>query len=697
MAKVIYSYNSAQTMIQCDLQDQFIDINKKFTTKAEIDLDKVYFLYNGDKINEEFTFQQIVNETDKEAKSMYVLVEEINKDINEELFVKSDEIICPKCFEIIRINIKDFKVNLNECKKGHKLNDLSFREFEKSQYIDISKIICDICKEKSKGETFNHEFYRCCTCEMSLCPLCKTVHDKKHKIIKYEQKNFICDKHKDIFAKYCEDCKTNICILCEKEHKKHKTKYFGEIMPDKDELMDELSKLKQKLDIFNDNIKEIIRRLNNIINNMEIYYKINNDLVNYYELDKRNYQILTNINEFNNYNNTIIKDINKINDENDIYNKFKNLMEIYNKMNNILNEIESNKKNNELINEYINKINYKFKSEPQNLKYKLDINVKNKSQGYNDIFEVFISYKDNKEYLISRSIDNHNNLELLSLIDNKKILALKGHKNLITTVRYFINNKDNNEYIVSADWDHILIIWDITNNYNIKYRIKAYAFRFDKWSCLLVFPQNNDNNYIITSCSVGIKEKDISGTQIYSLNDGQFIKYVKNVDSAVWYLLSWYNKRNNKYYIIHFATKKIIINNLLEDELYCELTNEPEDMHFSGFIYNKENNDYLCSSSANGYINIWDLYNQKLIKSININGDFKRCILYHIIQWNSKYVVVASFNKTFKVVDIEEEKVVSEVKAHCDEVICVKKIYHPIYGESLLSSSRDMMIKLWTI
>ena len=70
-----------------------------------------------------------------------------------------------------------------------------------------------------------------------------------------------------------------------------------------------------------------------------------------------------------------------------------------------------------------------------------------------------------------------------------------------------------------------------------------------------------------------------------------------------------------------------MINNLLEDELYYELINEPEDNHFSGFIYNKENNDYLCSSSNNGYINIWDLYNKKIFKVIDTKG----CELSHII------------------------------------------------------------------
>ena len=34
---------------------------------------------------------------------------------------------------------------------------------------------------------------------------------------------------------------------------------------------------------------------------------------------------------------------------------------------------------------------------------------------------------------------------------------------------------------------------------------------------------------------------------------------------------------------------------------------------------------------------------------------------------------------------------------HKDELVCIKKINHPIYGESLLSAGEDKAIKLWII
>ena len=112
------------------------------------------------------------------------------------------------------------------------------------------------------------------------------------------------------------------------------------------------------------------------------------------------------------------------------------------------------------------------------------------------------------------------------------------------------------------------------------------------------------------------------------------------------------------------------------------------------FIYYKDNNDYLCSSSYNGYINIWDLYNKKIFKVINTNG----CKLAHIIEWNNKYIIVADYNnKLFKIIDIDNNSIHDIKIEHKDNLKCIKKINHPIYGESLLSAGNDKIIKLWTI
>ena len=153
---------------------------------------------------------------------------------------------------------------------------------------------------------------------------------------------------------------------------------------------------------------------------------------------------------------------------------------------------------NEKYDSYNEKVNYKFQKNPKYLKYKLDVTYTNTNWGANDIFEVFLSCKDNKEYIISPNYIN-NNLDIYSLKKIKLITSLEGHKNRITVIRYFINKKNNKEeYLASADYNKIIIIWDIIQNYKIKYKINT-QYGTSIYSCLLIFPNYICENYIISS------------------------------------------------------------------------------------------------------------------------------------------------------------------------------------------------------
>ena len=186
-------------------------------------------------------------------------------------------------------------------------------EFNAKQKLNISNIICNQCKLNNKGESYNHDFYNCLTCKINLCPLCKTTHEKNHNIIKYEEQNYICPKHNDSFFKYCQDCKMNICIMCEKEHKEHKMIFFGDIIPNIDELKNQLIEKKKEIDSFKENIKKVLGKLNDFLKIIDTYIDINNEMLDNYDIRKKNYVILSNISEIN-YNNDIFKKLRDIND-----------------------------------------------------------------------------------------------------------------------------------------------------------------------------------------------------------------------------------------------------------------------------------------------------------------------------------------------------------------------------------------------
>ena len=452
---------------------------------------------------------------------------------------------------------------------------------------------------------------------------------------------------------------------------------------DKDNALNEINKKLIEKDYI---INEINSKLNEKENEIKRQNETINELKRY--INKTNEDNNNKINELKNiiFNLEEVKSKYKVNTSNYNFNNNNNLSNYNNISSSMMNDGHS-KEN---------------KSNPQNLKFKEDIVTTNTKGGLNDIFEVYTSIKDNMQYLVSPNKNNFN-LDIITLIDNKLQYSLKSHTKKVTSIRYFLNNFSNIEYLISSDEAGIVNVWDISNNFNIKNTIDT-KYNDIIYSCLLIFASNNENlnnnneGYIITSTYGISDDNQKSGTKIYSMeNNGEFVNYISNSNnSSVYYLLSWYNKKNNKYYIIEFSYMKIFINSLLENEMYAELTQEQKLSHYSGFVYEiDEEKCYLYSSSKNGFINIWDLYNKQLINNINVNGS----ILCHMIQWDEKYAIVADYNcKSFKIIDIQSFSVVKDINgSHSKEVKTIKKIKHPLYGDSLLSAGNDYTIKLWCI
>ena len=148
-----------ETLIKCNTSDKMEDIINHFIIKIYKD-NKIDFLYNGDKINENLKFYEQADENDYERKKLYILVCDNNENNNNNnKIIKTKYIICPLCKENTLFNIKDYKINVCKCKNNHSINNLSLREFAKTQIIDYSTIICDICQKESMANINNNEFY----------------------------------------------------------------------------------------------------------------------------------------------------------------------------------------------------------------------------------------------------------------------------------------------------------------------------------------------------------------------------------------------------------------------------------------------------------------------------------------------------------------------------------------------------------
>ena len=146
MSEVDYIYKTITTTIKCSKNEKMKDIFQKFVSKVNIDINSVNFLYEGNQIKEDLTFEKILNIYNRNQNKMVVIVNLKNKE-DEKLStskMKYKNIICPKCGDISKIKLDDYRISLYECKNNHIINNILINEFERMQYIDL---ICNECKK----------------------------------------------------------------------------------------------------------------------------------------------------------------------------------------------------------------------------------------------------------------------------------------------------------------------------------------------------------------------------------------------------------------------------------------------------------------------------------------------------------------------------------------------------------------------
>ena len=102
-------------------------------------------------------------------------------------------------------------------------------------------------------------------------------------------------------------------------------------IPNEDDTINKLNKLRAEINIYSNNIKKIINGLNHLIENMETYYKIFDKILTNYNIKNKNYQVLKNINEIN-IDNNIFREIYDINKSKNYMEKVDNILNIYYKM-----------------------------------------------------------------------------------------------------------------------------------------------------------------------------------------------------------------------------------------------------------------------------------------------------------------------------------------------------------------------------
>ena len=328
----------------------------------------------------------------------------------------------------------------------------------------------------------------------------------------------------------------------------------------------------------------------------------------------------------------------------------------------------------------------KFINNP-NLFFKEIITENNDSCGILDIFEIFIDF-NNYKVLASPNKQNHK-IDLYNLdYKNKLLKSLKGHNNFITFIKLFYDPLKNRKYLISIDNIKLVIIWDICNNYSKRKIILDYKGLI--YNASLIF-NIYDNDYLITT-SYNLLEY----TKLFSFDTIKFIRNIYYTDkNNTRYTITWERENYEGFYLIEFCDHKISIVNIFEDEIFFELkTDDKNEKYNNGFLFYKNNVEYLCCGGWEGNIYIWNMKELILENKIELYDFYG---LGYLIPWSDNIIIVTSFiERGIIIVDFKYSKIVSFYPhMHDKGIVCIKKIYHNIYGESLLIGFNDGIIKLW--
>lgn len=156
---------------------------------------------------------------------------------------------------------------------------------------------------------------------------------------------------------------------------------------------------------------------------------------------------------------------------------------------------------------------------------------------------------------------------------------------------------------------------------------------------------------------------------------------------------TYYNEILNKNCIITGNLNYIISYDYNKNNIYHKYSDNGIGYYFRIIIYNNEEIIKLIESCEDGNIRIWHFHSGLLLYKIKVADDN----LNGICLWNNNYLFVGCDDESIKLMDIKNGLLINELNGHNREVLTIKKINHPIYGECLISQGyEEDQIKLWS-
>ena len=469
--ELIFYYNGSKINYK-----EMIHIKDKFSKKKYNDIINIFVfslrrIIKSDNNNENKSIEAISYKEEKEN-SKALINDKKEKDKTKNIY---NDIICPICKTSAIIEIDGLNVNIINCENFHRISKIKFNEYDEYEFDlddrsenNIDKLRkkeilkCQLCSGLIVEDTPPENKIYICSCGANLCSSCFENHnDIDHHKIEYKYKNYYCLIHGKELNSYCLDCNKNICEICKSFHPvNHELLEYQYLKPKSDyieKLFNKIEEQKKELNNFVENSRKLIDDIiNEIQDYINKYISIENTLLfRYTELKTLNFQLLQNLRNVNIYEGNLIFKVFKIFDNKpNLIDKLKYLIDIYDVIINIKNEVKQN--------EDLPKVNTKNEL---TIKYKIEEKkINRKIKLFDALFVENNKDKCSLTILKDNEVRNKDGNETLceyfnNLTDAKEITVILKEKNNtpITNMSYMFNNCEFFDSVDFKDFNTINI------------------------------------------------------------------------------------------------------------------------------------------------------------------------------------------------------------------------------------------------
>ena len=342
---------------------------------------------------------------------------------------------------------------------------------------------------------------------------------------------------------------------------------------------------------------------------------------------------------------------------------------------------------NQSIKNKLDNLSDSFSSNPENIHFLKDLT--NDSFSFN-LVNSFIIFKSIENILFLIYPSKNDSLIAINIIDNKIVNEIKNAvEEFNPNFNHFLDKINKRDLIISVStFENEVKVWNFNNLeclINIK-KINEFGRLYS-----VCFLNDNENIFIVTS---NYSICDCEPIKIYNF-DGKKINEINDSDNTTYFINTYYDNKLQKNFIVSGNKGYVTSYDYQENKVY-HIYSDENNFHFhSNIIVNDINGTTnLIESCGDNFIRIWDFHYGELLNKIEISDNN----LYGLCLWNNNYIFAGCKNGMIKLIDLSTGNVVKDLISHNKDVMTIKKILHPQYGECLVSQGIcDEQIKLWII